>query len=182
MQSVLRSLQKNRTMKVLSGTEAAKKLLCKRLFRNRRDGFAVKKAEKKRDPLLANLGDLNRPLRVRPVRVLGREWWAVDAEDTWPGMVMDLRRLGFESTAWGDEVLVRESTPAYEPQMDGPAAFEGLKPFPIVQQSIRIRKESYPANYSDYADQGQLVYLDEEDGLDEDEDYDDLEPEDLDNE
>jgi len=80
--------------------------------------------------------------------------------------------------AWGDEVLVRESTPAYEPQMDGPAAREGLKPFPTVQPTIRIRKESYPANYSDYPDQ--LVYLDEEDDLDEDEDYDDMEPEDLD--
>lgn len=138
----------------------------------------MKKAEKKRTSLMANLGDLNRPLRVRPVRVLGREWWAIDAEDTWPGMVMDLRRLGFESMAWDDEVLVRESTPAYEPQMDGPAAREGLKPFPTVQPTIRIRKESYPANYSDYPDQ--LVYLDEEDDLDEDEDYDDMEPEDLD--
>jgi hypothetical protein len=68
----------------------------------------VKKAEGKRTSLLANLGDLNRPLRVRPVRYLAREWWAIDAEDTWPGMVMDLRRLGFESVAMADEVLVRE--------------------------------------------------------------------------
>ena len=82
----------------------------------------MKKAEKKRVTFKANLGDLNRPLRVRPVNVEGRNWWAVDAEDTWPGMVMDLRRLGFESMAHGEEVLVREGSPACEPQMEGPAA------------------------------------------------------------
>jgi hypothetical protein len=131
----------------------------------------VKKAEKKQIPLVANLGDLNRPLRVRPVRVLGREWWAVNAEDTWPGMVMDLRRLGFESMAMGDEVLVREGAPAYEPQMDGPAAPVGLKPFPTINPTIQIRKESY--SYSTNYDE--LEYLDE----DEDED-DELEVEDLD--
>ncbi|HKV02842.1 MAG TPA: hypothetical protein VJQ26_11990, partial [Ktedonobacteraceae bacterium] len=81
----------------------------------------MKKAEKKRATLLANLGDLNRPLRVRPVNVMGLDWWAIDPEDTWPGMVMDLRRLGFESMAWGEEVLVREGMPVYEPQMEGPA-------------------------------------------------------------
>ncbi len=80
----------------------------------------MKKAEKKRVTFKATLGDLNRPLRVRPVNVEGRNWWAVDAEDTWPGMVMDLRRLGFESMAFGEEVLVREAMPAYEPQMEGP--------------------------------------------------------------
>ena len=68
----------------------------------------MNKAAKKRTTFLATLGDLNRPLRVRPVNVMGQDWWAVDAEDTWPGMVMDLRRLGFESMAWGEEVLVRE--------------------------------------------------------------------------
>ena len=98
----------------------------------------MNKAEKKRTTLLATLGDLNRPLRVRPVSVMGQDWWAVDAEDTWPGMVMDLRRLGFESMAWGEEVLVREGTPAYESQMSGPAELSGLRPFPLVQPTIKI--------------------------------------------
>src|SRR5579864_3324990 len=129
----------------------------------------MKKAERKRPLLLANLGDFNQPLRVRPVRVMGREWWAVDAEDTWPGMVMDLRRLGFEAMAWEDEVLVREGTPAYEPQMEGPAAPEGLKPFPLIHPTIQIRKEAYPTSYADFS------YLDDyvdedEDGEDEDDD------------
>ena len=124
----------------------------------------MEKAERKRTSLLANIGDLNRPLRVRPVRILGREWWAIDAEDTWPGMVMDLRRLGFESMAVGDEVLVREGAPAYETQMEGPAEPTGLKPFPTINSTIRVRKDSYSTDYSD------MVYLD------------DLEPEDLDNE
>src|SRR5881227_1516228 len=120
----------------------------------------VKNAERKRTSLVANLGDINRPLRVRPVRVMGREWWAVDAEDTWPGMVMDLRRLGFESIAWEDEVLVREGAPAYEPQMEGPAAPGGLKQFPLIHPTIQIRKESYPTSYTDYSN---LEYLDEYD-------------------
>ena len=98
----------------------------------------MKKAEKKRVTFMANLGDLNRPLRVRPVNVEGRNWWAVDAEDTWPGMVMDLRRLGFESMAWGEEVLVREGLPAYEPQMEGPADQKGLRPFPVINPTIRF--------------------------------------------
>ncbi len=137
----------------------------------------MKKAERKRTSLLANLGDFNRPLRVRPVRVMGREWWAVDAEDTWPGMVMDLRRLGFESMAWDDEVLVREGAPIYEPQMEGPAAPGGLKPFPTIQPTIQIRKESPSLNYGD------LSYLDDYDHDDEDlEEEDEFEPDDLDGE
>jgi hypothetical protein len=121
----------------------------------------MNKAEKKRPTLLATLGDLNRPLRVRPVSVMGQDWWAVDAEDTWPGMVMDLRRLGFESMAWGEEVLVREGSPANEPQMSGPAELSGLRPFPVVNPTIKIRPESYSTNMPD------LSYLDE---YDEDED------------
>lgn len=117
----------------------------------------MNKAEKKRTTLLATLGDLNRPLRVRPVSVMGQDWWAVDAEDTWPGMVMDLRRLGFESMAWGEEVLVREGTPAYELQMSGPAELSGLRPFPLVQPTIKIRSESYSTHTPD------LSYLDEYD-------------------
>jgi hypothetical protein len=136
----------------------------------------VKKAEKKRTSLLANLGDLNRPLRVRPVRVLGREWWAVDPEDTWPGMVMDLRRLGFESMAWEDEVLVREAPAFYEPQMEGPAAPEGLRPFPPVHPTIQIRREYSP-------DYDEIRYLDEYDDDDDDDEYleeeDEFEPDDL---
>jgi hypothetical protein len=135
----------------------------------------VKKAERKRTALLANLGDLNRPVRVRPVRAMGREWWAISAEDIWPGMVMDLRRLDFEAIAWGDEVLVREGDPVYDPQMEGPAAPGGLKPFPLIHQRIQIRKESSLRGYDDYS------YLD--DGYnDDDDDYeeeDEFEPEDL---
>ena len=133
----------------------------------------MKKAEKKRTSLLANLGELNRPLRVRPVRVFGREWWAVDAEDTWPGMVMDLRRLGFESVAMGDEVLVREGAPAYEPQMEGPAAPQGLKPFPLIHPTIQIRKESFSTSLADFR------YLDNEDDDEDLEGEDEFEPEDL---
>ena len=132
----------------------------------------MKKAEKKRVTFTANLGDLNRPLRVRPVHVEGRNWWAIDPEDTWPGIVMDLRRLGFESMAFGEEVLVRESSPVYEPQMDGPAAQGGLRPFPVIHQKITIRREPYSASYAD------IDYLDV-DEYEEDEDYleeDEIEP------
>ena len=129
----------------------------------------MNKAEKKRTTLLATLGDLNRPLRVRPVSVMGQDWWAVDAEDTWPGMVMDLRRLGFESMAWGEEVLVREGSLAYEPQMSGPAELSGLRPFPLVHPTIKIRTESYSTNASD------LSYLDEYDD-EADFEEDDIEP------
>ena len=130
----------------------------------------MKKAERKREPLLANLGDLNRPFRVRPVRYMGREWWAISADDIWPGMVMDLRRLGFESVAVNDEVLVRETAPAYETKMEGPAAPEGLRPFPVVHPTIQIRKDAFATSYSD------LTYLDE-DEYDEDEEYDEEEDE-----
>ena len=128
----------------------------------------MKNAERKRAPLLANLGDFNRPLRVRPVRYLGREWWAIASEDTWPGMVMDLRRLGFESVALEDEVLVREGTLAYEPQMEGPAAPSGLKPFPMIQPTIRIQ-QSYRPGYP---------FLDEYGAEDYDIDDDEVEDED----
>src|SRR2546421_10604559 len=105
---------------------------------------------------------------------MGREWWAVAAEDTWPGMVMDLRRLGFEAMAWEDEVLVREGSPAYEPQMEGPAAPGGLKPFPLIHPTIQIHKETYSTSLADFA------YLDEFDDEDEDdeddEDEDEFEP------
>lgn len=132
----------------------------------------VKRAERKQATLLASLGDFNRPLRVRPVRYLGREWWAIDAEDTWPGMVMDLRRLGFEAVALEDEVLVRESTPAYEPQLDGPNAASGLKPFPVIHPTIQVRKESYLTQYAEFEEEEW-----EEDEDDEEEDV--WEPEDL---
>jgi len=107
----------------------------------------VKNAERKRAPLLANLGDFNRPLRVRPVRYMSREWWAIASEDTWPGMVMDLRRLGFEAVALEEEVLVREGTTAYEPQMEGPAAPSGLKPFPTINPTITFQRELYRPGY-----------------------------------
>ncbi|GHO43188.1 hypothetical protein [Ktedonospora formicarum] len=133
----------------------------------------MKKAERKRANLMAILGDLNRPLRVRPVRYMGREWWAIDAEDTWPGMVMDLRRLGFEAAALEEKVLVRESIPAlFESSYDNSATPGGLKPFPAVHPTITIRKESYSTRNSD------LSYLDEYDEDEEEEDS--LETEDLD--
>jgi hypothetical protein len=130
----------------------------------------VKKAERKRTPLMASLGDLNRPLRVRPVRYMGREWWAIDSDDIWPGMVMDLRRLGFESVAMGAEVLVREGSPSPEAQLDGPGALSGLKPFPLITPTIQIRRQLSEYS-SDYAD---LTYLDEYDE-EEEEDFEDEE-------
>ena len=125
----------------------------------------MNKAERKRVSLLAKLGDINRPVRVKPVRVFGREWWAISSEDIWPGMVMDLRRLGFDAMAWEDMVLVREEGAAYEPQMEGPAAPEGLRPFPTIQPRILIRKETYSSGYSDY-----IVDGDEEEDDDAEED------------
>jgi len=137
----------------------------------------VKNAERKRAPLLANLGDFNRPLRVRPVRYMGREWWAVASEDTWPGMVMDLRRLGFEAVALEEEVLVREGTFAYEPQMEGPAAPSGLKPFPTIHPTISILRESYGAGYPSLDEDYDI----DNDNVDDDEDAEDeWETEDLD--
>lgn len=132
----------------------------------------MKKAERKPASLLAHLGDLSRPVRVRPVNVEGRDWWAVDPEDTWPGMVMDLRRLGFESMAWGEEVLVREGLPAYEPQMEGPADPKGLRPFPVIHPTIQIRRDTYSTDYPDlsYLD----AYQDEDIGEDEIEPGEDL--------
>jgi len=73
---------------------------------------------------------------------------------------MDLRRLGFESMAWENEVLVREGSPAYEPQLEGPAGSEGLKPFPIVHPTIQIQKDpysdaGYPEAYEEDEEQGE---------------------------
>ena len=134
----------------------------------------MKKAEKKRVTFKATLGDLNRPLRVRPVNVEGRNWWAVDAEDTWPGMVMDLRRLGFESMAHGEEVLVREGMPVYEPQMEGPAAQGGLRPFPTISPRIQIRRElSAEEDFADLIplDDDEEVFEEDEFEIDEDQQY-----------
>ncbi len=134
----------------------------------------MKKAEKKRVTFKATLGDLNRPLRVRPVNVEGRNWWAVDAEDTWPGMVMDLRRLGFESMAHGEEVLVREGMPAYEPQMEGPAAQGGLRPLPTISPRIQIRRElSSEEDFADLIppDDDEEVFEEDEFEIDEDQQY-----------
>ncbi|MBE3560868.1 MAG: hypothetical protein IMW89_16855 [Ktedonobacteraceae bacterium] len=131
----------------------------------------MKKPERKRATLVANLGDLNRPLRVRSITYQGREWWAIAPEDTWPGMVMDLRRLGFESVALGEEVLVREPAAQYEPLLEGPAVPGGLKPFPEIHPTIRVRKETYraSADLSEQEDEGDEGSRDENAaGLDED--------------
>ncbi len=126
----------------------------------------MKKVESKRSTLLANLGDFSRPLRVRPVRYMSREWWAIDAEDTWPGMVMDLRRLGFEAVALEDEVLVRENSSMYDPQMDSPIAPVDLKPFPVIHPTITVHKEAYLTDYTyldrsnDYEDEDEEVVED----------------------
>jgi hypothetical protein len=140
----------------------------------------VKNAERKRAPLLANLGDFNRPLRVRSVRYMGREWWAIASEDTWPGMVMDLRRLGFEAVASGEEVLVRESTSVYDPQMEGPVAPSGLKPFPTIHPTISILRDSYKPRYSFLEENYDI----DDDYVDDEEDYkdDEWETADLDTE
>jgi len=86
---------------------------------------------------------------------------------------MDLRRLGFDAMAWEDTVLVREEGVAYEPQMEGPAAPQGLRPFPTIQPHIVIRKETYSSGYSDYVVGG------DEDDDDEGTEEDEIEPEDL---
>lgn len=130
----------------------------------------IKKAERKHATLLASLGDLNRPLRVRPVNVMGHDWWAIDPEDTWAGIVMDLRRLGFESIAWGEEVLVREGLQAYDPQMGDLAESGGLKPFPIIQPTIKIQREPYSTSPPE------VDYLDEYDDEEEDVEEDEIEP------
>jgi hypothetical protein len=94
-------------------------------------------------------------------------------------MVMDLRRLGFEASAWEDEVLVREGSPAYELQMEGPAGPEGLKPFPLIHSSIQIYKESSPSSLSawDAVQDRDALYDDEEE--EEDQEEDELEREEL---
>ncbi len=134
----------------------------------------MKNAETKRASLLANLGDFNRPLRVRPVRYMGREWWAIDSDDIWPGMVMDLRRLGFESVASGTEVLVREPTSAYEPLMEGPAVPNGLKPFPALHPTIQVREDSYLSRYTHLGKYDDYDAEDFED-IEDDSELDDLE-------
>ncbi len=141
----------------------------------------VKKAERKQTSLVANLGDFNRPLHVRPVRYLGREWWSISPEDIWAGMVMDLRRLGFEAVAMNDEVLVREDfSSSEELQMDGLNASGGLKPFPVIHPAIRVYKESALPEYSYFGQRTNDRY--DEDGYDEeDEVEDEWVPVDLDN-
>jgi len=108
---------------------------------------------------------------------MGREWWAIASEDTWPGMVMDLRRLGFEAVALEEEVLVREGMPAYEPQMEGPAAPSGLKPFPTIHPTISIQRESYRLGYLSRGEDGVEDYDVDDGDVDED---DELKTEDLD--
>src|SRR5689334_8758996 len=129
----------------------------------------MKNAERRRAPLVAKLGDIHRPLRVRPVRYMSREWWAVDAADTWPGMVMDLRRLGFEAVAVEDEVLVREGSSLYEPELEGPLAPGGFKPFPTIVPTIKVRPGSYLSDHGDldeYEDyDGRYDEEDDEEGI-----------------
>jgi hypothetical protein len=105
---------------------------------------------------------------------MGREWWAIDSDEVWPGMVMDLRRLGFESIASGNEVLVREPASAYEPLMEGPAAPQGLKPFPALHPTIQVRKASYLSRYTHL---GKYDVHDAEDfeELEDESEFDDLE-------
>jgi len=65
-------------------------------------------------------------------------------------MVMDLRRLGLEATALGDEVLFREvaAMPHMEP-VEG-----GLRPLPEVPASVFIHPDDSMdlADYSDLED------------------------------
>ena len=144
----------------------------------------MKKAERKQTALMANLGDFNRPLHVRPVRYLGQEWWSISSEDIWPGIVMDLRRLGFEAVAMNDEVLVREDfSSSEELQMDDLNAANGLKPFPVIHPTIRVYKESTLPEYAYFGQRESDGY--DEDGYDdeeEDEVEDEWVPVDLDDE
>ena len=61
--------------------------------------------------MVAVLPGIERQLHVERRWVLGREMWAVAAEECWPGMVMDLRRLSGDLTAmtWDGEVLLSGS-------------------------------------------------------------------------
>jgi hypothetical protein len=83
-------------------------------------------------------------------------------------MVMDLRRLGFEAVAFEEEVLVRETSMMYEPQLEGPNAASGLKPFPVVVPTIKVRPESYWSGdtdldgYEDYDEHYNDVDVEEE--------------------
>ncbi|MGH2510261.1 MAG: hypothetical protein ACRDHZ_23035, partial [Ktedonobacteraceae bacterium] len=58
--------------------------------------------------------------------------------------------------------------PAYEPQMEGPAGSEGLKPFPILHSTIQIQKDPYADTgyLGEYEEDGDI----EEDTLEPDED------------
>lgn len=96
---------------------------------------------------LATIGSIARPLRVRARYHEGRQWWAVIPEDTWPGMVMDLRRLGLEAKALGDEVLFREvaAVPVMEP-VEG-----GRSPLPEIPASVYIHPDESP-DLADFAD------------------------------
>ena len=71
---------------------------------------------------------------------------------------------------------MREGLPAYEPQMEGPAGPEGLRPFPVIHPTIQVRRDPYSTSYPD------LSYLDEYDDKEDEEDVeeeDEFEPEDL---
>jgi len=65
---------------------------------------------------------------------------------------------------------VREGMPDFEPQMSGPAELSGLRPFPVVNPTIKIRPESNSTSFAD------LSYLDEDDNEDEDFEEDEFEP------
>ncbi len=58
--------------------------------------------------MIALLPGTGRELRVARRQVLGREMWAVDEQDCWPGMVMELRRLSDDMTVmtWDGEVVL----------------------------------------------------------------------------
>lgn len=58
--------------------------------------------------MIAVLPGTGRELHVARRRVLGREMWAVDEQDCWPGMVMELRRLSDDMTVmtWEGEVVL----------------------------------------------------------------------------
>ncbi len=81
--------------------------------------------------------------------------------------------------AYGAEVLVRESMSAYEPQMEGPAAQGGMRPFPSAHPTIHIWRElsvsddlppSYSNNLSDIDEADFLAEYDEDaEGVEEDE-------------
>jgi hypothetical protein len=93
--------------------------------------------------MIVVLPGVDRQLHVERRQVLGREMWAVDEEECWPGMVMDLRRLSADVTAmtWDGEVLLSGSDLVLRPlpeqaKPETAASFIGGLSLYLVEQDV----------------------------------------------